>query len=148
MLSNYTEWLLFHLWQHSSQERSNGRSGSIGVLIPHTVVYRWAQPLCWYYSDQNGGIRRRKKDTLGIKFIEHTMSAAKSKSGVVAVGLYENAPKHPDPMVDIRLSKSRVPGELTERYKTVLPDASAVKPAEVLVEYMRSAEFCSFLLLT
>jgi hypothetical protein len=142
MLSNYTEWLLFHLWKHSSQERSNGRHGGVGVLIPHTIVYRWAQPLCWYYSDENGEIRRRKKDTLGIKYIESTMTEAKSKSGVVAVGLYEIPPKHPDPIEDIQLMRARVPGELTERYKTLIPSPDQIKPGEILVEYMTSAEFC------
>ena len=73
------------------------------------------------------------------------MSEVKSKSGVVAVGLYEIPPKHPDPIEDIQLMRARVPGELTERYKTLIPSHGVTKPAEILVEYMTSAEFCRLL---
>jgi len=66
-ITQYTAWILFHLWRKSHEERSKGLPPQGSILIPTTVIYRWAQPQCSYFSTPDGYIRRRKRDRLSIE---------------------------------------------------------------------------------
>lgn len=87
-IPNITEWLLFHIWKKSSAERQSGKPTNIGVLVPSTLIYRWAQPLCWYFTGSDGCIRRKKKDNIEMKQIEDVYLEKKSKTGIVATAMY------------------------------------------------------------
>lgn len=62
--------------------------------IPDTIVIRNEHPVFWYFSDEEGTIRKKKNKNVRIKkifkaFLEKNVS----KSGVVAMNLYPNPDK-------------------------------------------------------
>ena len=61
--ANYTEWLFYHIWRKNEQTRKSCPH----VLIPDTVLFRWAQPFFWYFMNQDGQICRKKKDKITSK---------------------------------------------------------------------------------
>jgi hypothetical protein len=66
-LSISTEWLFFHLWKRNPE---TGKSCP-GIIIPDTIIYRWAQPYFWYYSTNDGQINRKTKDRINIDNIHN-----------------------------------------------------------------------------
>jgi len=53
-LHTSTEWLLFHLRKKNPE---TGKSCP-GILITDTIIYRWAQPYFWYFTDKFGKISK------------------------------------------------------------------------------------------
>lgn len=79
----YTEWLYFHLRKLEPCPNSPA-----GVLIPDTVLFRWAQPFYWYFTSPAGRIRRKKKEKIDLKQLEDAFLAKRSRSGLVCCILY------------------------------------------------------------
>ena len=79
----YTEWLYFHLRKLEPSPNSPA-----GVMIPDTVLFRWAQPFYWYFTSSDGRIRRKKKEKIDLKLLEEAFLAKRSRSGLVCSLLY------------------------------------------------------------
>lgn len=90
-IPNITEWLLFHIWKKSSLERQSGSPTNTGFLVPSTLIYRWAQPLCWYFTASDGCIRRKKRENMEMHQIENIFLEKKSKTGIVATAMYSES---------------------------------------------------------
>ena len=91
-LSNYTEWLLFHLWKKTGSDTLGSPSKNIGLLVTNTVIYRWSQPSCWFFTSPDGTLKRKKKEKINSETIDTVMCSHKSKSGILATALYEMHP--------------------------------------------------------
>ena len=89
MLS-YTEWLFFHIWKKSPIDEKS----CTGIMIPDTVIYRWAQPYFWYFTNNKHRVMRKKKDRIQLKQIEEVFKLGISKSNIVAE--YSNYPSNDD----------------------------------------------------
>ncbi|CAG9311958.1 unnamed protein product [Blepharisma stoltei] len=63
--AGFTEWLLFHLWK---QNESTGLCCP-NILLPETVIYRWAKPFFWYFCTETGELLRKSKTKVTHKFI-------------------------------------------------------------------------------
>ena len=62
-----SEWLYFHLW------RVNSKTGTScpGIILTDTIIYRWAQPFYWYYTDEDGQIIRQSNKNISNSKILH-----------------------------------------------------------------------------
>lgn len=128
-ISNYTEWLFFHLWKKPTSQHSEKKSQtSLGVLIPNTVIFRWAQPLCWYFTAPDGTIRRKKKENLTLMLLEKQLSRQVSKSPIVSMLMYE------DPKSQIIMEQEKEEGK-----------KEGFHQREVKMEYLDRGMFGDFL---
>lgn len=59
-LSTSTEWLYFHLWKKNPDTNTS----CPGVFLVDTVIYRWAQPYFWYFTNREGQIIRKTKERI------------------------------------------------------------------------------------
>jgi hypothetical protein len=91
-LVNYTEWLLFHLWKRIDGKSRSTSPKDLGFLVPNTLVYRWSQPSCWFFTTQDGELRRKKKEKITSQLIEETVARNSSKCGILATAMYERNP--------------------------------------------------------
>ncbi len=74
-LMSCTEWLFFHLW------KANPETGTScpGVCIPDTVLYRWAKPHFYYYTNEHGVLARRTKERIFTEELRETFAQDASK---------------------------------------------------------------------
>ena len=79
-ITNYTEWLFYHIWKKNSTTETSCPC----VIIPDTVIFRWAQPFFWYFTNEQG-VLRKQKDKIDIKRIIKVMNEEKLPIDVVAV---------------------------------------------------------------
>merc|ERR1711879_620073 len=79
-LNNATEWLFFHLWKKNPDTSSS----CPGILIPDTLLYRWAKPYYWYFTEDKGMIERKTKEKIHLNAVTETFNTNVSKSKVVA----------------------------------------------------------------
>ena len=91
-LVNYTEWLLFHLWKRIEGRPRKDAPRDLGFLVPNTVVYRWSQPSCWFFTTQDGELRRKKKEKISSQLIEDTVLRHAARCGILATAMYERNP--------------------------------------------------------
>jgi hypothetical protein len=79
-LSTSTEWLFFHLW------KKNPETGTScpGVFLVDTVIYRWAQPYFWYFTNRDGEIIRKTKERIDAEHVKETFMYNVPNTGVVA----------------------------------------------------------------
>ncbi|EGR31604.1 mitochondrial processing peptidase beta, putative [Ichthyophthirius multifiliis] len=70
-LSTSTEWLYFHLWKKNPETQSS----CPGVFIPDTVIYRWAQPYYWYFTNRNGQLIRKTKERIENQHLKEEVPA-------------------------------------------------------------------------
>ena len=68
--ATFTEWLFFHLWKKNPETNQSCPY----ILIPDTVLFRWAQPYFWYFIAQNGQICRKKRDKISAKELVDVLS--------------------------------------------------------------------------
>ncbi len=119
-VSGYTEWLLFHLWKKSSAERKEGRSGDLGIRVPNTIIYRWAQPLCWYFNGPDGSIRRKKKEKINNDLIISTFTSTLGKSGIVCMIMYLDKTSKKKNIGQNKLNVKKNPSVITTEYLDLL----------------------------
>ncbi len=68
-----TEWLFNQLWSKSPDSQQS----CPGISLAETVIYKWAQPYLWYYSDEGGQmIRKTKVHIDGYRIKGHHQSVA------------------------------------------------------------------------
>ncbi|CAG9334959.1 unnamed protein product [Blepharisma stoltei] len=84
--AGFTEWLLFHLWK---QNESTGLCCP-NVLLPETVIYRYAKPFFWYFSTESGELLRKSKTRVNHKFIFQEFMDEKSKIIATFLGFSDN----------------------------------------------------------
>jgi len=57
---------IFHLlWTKEAMEKSE-----VPIYLPDTVVFKFKQPICWYFTSKNGKILKKSKRKLTIQTIE------------------------------------------------------------------------------
>ncbi len=54
------------------------------VNLPDTIIFYNTQPLFWYYSNESGEVKKKKKDNIRYEKIEEEFMKNVSKSKVVA----------------------------------------------------------------
>lgn len=83
-ITNYTEWLFFHLW------KKNPNTGKCcpSVLLPDTVLYRWAQPFTWYFMT-NSGIKRKKRTKITLDELERILNNNDFEKDISAIHLFK-----------------------------------------------------------
>ncbi|EGR30206.1 hypothetical protein IMG5_137950 [Ichthyophthirius multifiliis] len=79
-LSTSTEWLYFHLWKKNSQTGAS----CPGVFLVDTIIYRWAQPYFWYFTNREGQIIRKTKERIDIQKAQDIFIYNVPQSGIVA----------------------------------------------------------------
>ena len=83
-LSLSTEWLYFHLWKKNPVNNRSCQS----ILIPDTIIYRWAQPYFWYFTTKDGQILRKTKERIPIQSIEEAFSKSSKQNDIQAEYMY------------------------------------------------------------
>ncbi|CAG9321831.1 unnamed protein product [Blepharisma stoltei] len=58
------------------------------IMIPQTVIYKYYQPRFWYFTSQDGTIKRKSKEKLTKEHIQREFLKKISQSGIVAVFFY------------------------------------------------------------
>lgn len=74
----YTEWQFFHIWKKNPATEKSCPS----IMIPDTVIYRWAQPYFWYFTSKNHVIMRKKKDKIKVSQVEEVFNINFSNSNI------------------------------------------------------------------
>ena len=73
--------ILFHLlWTKDKVFDSN-----VKAIIPHTIIYQYYQPRCWYFTALDGSIKRKSKEKLIEEYIKREFFKNASSSGIIAV---------------------------------------------------------------
>ncbi|CAG9334238.1 unnamed protein product [Blepharisma stoltei] len=73
--------MLFHLlWVKDAVFDSSTKA-----IIPQTIIYKYYQPRYWFFTSQDGTIKRKSKDKLTKEQIQHDFMKAISPSGIIAV---------------------------------------------------------------
>lgn len=62
-VSILTEWLFYHIWKKNPRTKAS----CPGILVPHTIIFRWGSPLFWYFCSPDGEIRRKGKNKISAK---------------------------------------------------------------------------------
>jgi hypothetical protein len=87
-LCQATEWLFFHLWK----ENNSTQSSCPGILIPDTIIYRWAKPHFYYYTGKDGRLIRNTKERIDNILIDDNFTKrVPKKSGLVGCYLKSEA---------------------------------------------------------
>ena len=73
--------ILFHLiWTKDKVFDSKGKA-----IIPHTIIYQYYQPHCWYFTALDGTIKRKSKEKLIEEHMKKEFFKHASPSGIIAV---------------------------------------------------------------
>ena len=81
--------ILYHiLWDKNIYSPSS----ALPVFIPDTVCFRAGVPVAWYFSDQEGVMKRKLEANLTLENVIDTFIRKKSKYGIVAYYLYLSDP--------------------------------------------------------
>lgn len=78
--NNATEWLFFHQWKKNPDTSAS----CPGILIPDTLLYRWAKPYYWYYTEEKGMIERKTKEKIHLNVVSEMFNKNTSKLPVIA----------------------------------------------------------------
>lgn len=60
----------------------------VPLRLPHTVVFRYQQPSCWYFTSVDGSIKRKKKVHTTNQNIEAEFLRKPASCGIVATYMY------------------------------------------------------------
>ena len=75
---------VFHLlWTKEIMEKAD-----VPLYLPDTVIFKYKQPTCWYFTSKNGKILKKTKRKLTIQTIEEQFLKNISDSGIVAYYVY------------------------------------------------------------
>ena len=58
------------------------------VLMPDTILYRFENPVFWYFTSKQGKILKKNKKSITNKLIEEQFLRNVSPSGIVAVYIH------------------------------------------------------------
>lgn len=61
------------------------------VSIPDTIIFKYQQPVFWYFTSKNGEILRKSKKKLTIRNIEESFLKHPSDTGIVAYYIYRKS---------------------------------------------------------
>ena len=75
--------LFHHLWQRDEL------SFSPPINLPDTIVYKFGQPVCWYFTGTDGRVKRKMKQNIVNLRIEEAMLKNVSGSDIVAYYICE-----------------------------------------------------------
>ena len=88
-VASLTEWLFFHLWKRSPITEEPCPS----ILVPDTIIYRWAQPFFWYFTSADGKLKRKKKDKIEQKDIITIFNLGDMPAGIVGSYMHLLSPE-------------------------------------------------------
>ena len=96
-ITTLTEWLFYHLWKKNPTTKTSCPS----ILIPDTVIFRWASPLFWYFTTNQGTIARKGKDKIFAKEIHKILKKGKQSDRVLAtyIKLFNDEEETKDPEI-------------------------------------------------
>ena len=80
--------LYHYLWAFSDYFKED--VARLHIHIPDTVIFENKQPLFWYYSDQNGLIKKKKTENLFLDNIRDKFLQKTSKTNIVAYFIYKS----------------------------------------------------------
>lgn len=89
-LTTSTEWLFFHLWKNNPETKTS----CPGVFVAETLIYRWAKPYFWYFTNQDGMIIRKTKERINLDDFYYSSMQNLSPQGIVATYLTSSTTQH------------------------------------------------------
>lgn len=80
--------LYHYLWAFNDYFKED--VARLRLNIPDTVIFENKQPLYWYYSDQNGFIKKKKAESLFLDNIKEKFLHKTSKTNIIAYFIFKN----------------------------------------------------------
>ena len=72
--------LYYMLWLKDSILQINNK-----FYIPDTILFKFDNPIEWFFSTKNGQIKKKSKNKLDLNVIMSHFQKSKNKSGIIAI---------------------------------------------------------------